>query len=88
VLEIVGAALNLPIPTLTWFASRLWLLRLGYYKLIWPKVIADDGVWIIDHTVQIGKDNFWLCWSFVCVICRLPGAASATPTLKPSSCYR
>jgi hypothetical protein len=58
VLEIVGAALGLPLPTPTWCAGRLWLLRLGYYKLTRPKVIAEDWVWIIDHTVQIGADKF------------------------------
>jgi len=58
VLDIVGAALGLPLPTPTWCAGRLWLLRLGYYKLTRPKVIAEDWVWIIDHTVQIGADKF------------------------------
>ena len=33
---------------------RLWLLRIGYYKLIQPKEKADDWIWIIDHSVQIG----------------------------------
>ena len=72
VLEIVGAALGLPLPTPTWYAGRLWLLRLGYYKLTRLKVIAEDWVWIIDHTVQIGKDKFLVILGLR--LCNLPSA--------------
>lgn len=34
--------------------GRLWLLRIGLYELSRPKEIADDWLWIVDHTVQIG----------------------------------
>lgn len=37
-----------------WHTGRLWLLRLGYYELYRQKEQADDWVWIVDHTVQIG----------------------------------
>jgi hypothetical protein len=53
VLEVLGLAG----PTPTWFTGRLWLLRLGYYQLTRPKVLATDWVWIIDHTVQIGPEK-------------------------------
>jgi hypothetical protein len=33
---------------------RLWLLRVGLYKLIRPLEQADDWIWIVDHTMQIG----------------------------------
>lgn len=33
---------------------RLWLLRLGLYKLQRPLEPATDWVWIVDHTMQIG----------------------------------
>jgi hypothetical protein len=33
---------------------RLWTLRLGLYELQRPKEAADDWVWIMDHTVQLG----------------------------------
>ncbi len=33
---------------------RLWLLRLGLYKLLRPLERADDWIWIVDHTMQIG----------------------------------
>lgn len=35
-------------------AIRLWLLRLGLYQLMRPLERADDWVWIVDHTMQIG----------------------------------
>jgi len=47
--------INLSIPS--WQAGRLWLMRLGYYKLNRPKTIADDWIWIIDHSVQTGSEK-------------------------------
>lgn len=43
----------IPHPT----TGRLWLLRLGYYKLHTPLEQADDWVWFADHAVQIGKQR-------------------------------
>ena len=39
-------------------AGRMWLLRLGLYELIREKERADDWVWIMDHTLQLGP---WKC---------------------------
>jgi hypothetical protein len=33
---------------------RLWLLRVGLYKLSRPLEKADDWIWIVDHTMQCG----------------------------------
>lgn len=41
---------KVPSPT----SVRNWLLRLGLFQLQRPLEKADDWVWIIDHTVQIG----------------------------------
>jgi hypothetical protein len=49
--------LRLPLAAPSWFAGRLWLLRLGYYKLTRPKEQAADWVWIVDHTVQLGSEK-------------------------------
>ena len=46
---------NLLIPS--WYAGRLWIMRLGLFKLLAPKQIASDWVWIIDHTNQIGSEK-------------------------------
>jgi hypothetical protein len=35
--------------------GQLWLLRIGLYEITRPKEKADDWVWILDHTIQIGK---------------------------------
>ena len=42
---------EIPHPT----TGRSWLLRLGLFKLQRPKAMADDWVWLVDHTVQIGR---------------------------------
>lgn len=36
------------------WTGRLWLLRLGLFKLTRPKEQSADWVWIVDHTLQIG----------------------------------
>jgi hypothetical protein len=39
----------------TYYSVRLWLLRLGLYQLGRPKEQADDWMWILDHTMQLGE---------------------------------
>ena len=56
-IEVVVAALHLPLLQPSWYAGRLWLLRLGYYKLTRPKMHAADWVWIVDHSVQLGQEK-------------------------------
>lgn len=58
VLEILGEHLSglARIPCAN--SARLWLLRLGLYELSRPKEVAEDWVWIMDHTVQLGP---WKC---------------------------
>lgn len=41
----------------SWYSGRLWLLRLGYYKLTRIKEKADDWIWIVDHSIQWGKEK-------------------------------
>jgi len=35
--------------------GQWWLLRLGLYELRRPKEAAEDWVWLVDHTVQLGQ---------------------------------
>jgi len=35
-------------------SGRLWLLRIGLFRLTCRKQEADDWVWMIDHTLQLG----------------------------------
>lgn len=51
--ESMGITQSIP----TWYSVRLWLLRLGYYKLTRKKTHADDWIWIIDHTIQCGQEK-------------------------------
>ena len=41
--------------TASYYSVRLWLLRLGLYQLSRPKIQADDWMWIMDHTMQLGE---------------------------------
>jgi hypothetical protein len=41
----------------SWSSTRLWLLRLGYYKLTRAKEEGEDWVWIVDHVVQTGQEQ-------------------------------
>ena len=42
----------------TYYSVRLWLLRVGLYQLNRGKVQAEDWMWILDHTMQLGE---WKC---------------------------
>ncbi len=57
VLELISSFLELNISIPSWHTGRLWLLRIGLYKLERPKQIAADWIWIIDHTVQLGNEK-------------------------------
>lgn len=63
VFEIMMNFLKIPLPSPSWYSGRLWLLRLGYYKLTRQKEIANDWIWIVDHTVQIGADKCFVILS-------------------------
>ena len=39
----------------SYYSVRLWLLRVGLHQLNRPKELADDWMWIIDHTMQLGE---------------------------------
>ena len=57
VLAIMAEALGVDLPIPHWTTGRLWLLRLGHALLTTALEQAEDWVWIIDHSVQIGKDK-------------------------------
>ncbi|MBI4672673.1 MAG: bZIP transcription factor, partial [Chloroflexi bacterium] len=56
-LQLCLSFFQLPWSGPSYHTGRLWLLRLGYYKLTRPKVQADDWVWIVDHTIQLGAEK-------------------------------
>jgi hypothetical protein len=57
VLDFVARFFDLPFSAPDWTTGRLWLLRFGLAQLSAPEVQADDQVWLIDHSVQIGKQK-------------------------------
>jgi len=46
---------SLDVAVASYYSVRLWLLRLGLYQLTRPKTHADDWMWIVDHTMQLGQ---------------------------------
>jgi hypothetical protein len=56
-LVLVSWHLRLGLAVPDWTTGRSWLLRLGYYKLTRPKEHADDWVWFLDHSCQIGSQK-------------------------------
>jgi hypothetical protein len=57
-----------------WTTGRTWLMRLGLAALVRPKDIADDWVWMVDHSIQIGQ-----CKCLVILGTRLDAFAIARP---------
>lgn len=57
VLQVVSRYLGRSLPGPDSSTGRSWLLRLGWHELTRPLEIADDWIWIIDHTVQIGQQK-------------------------------
>jgi len=58
--RLLGGKHEVPSPT----SVRSWLLRVGLHQLQRPLEKADDWVWIVDHTVQIGELKCMLIVAF------------------------
>jgi hypothetical protein len=41
-------------------SGKSWMLKLGYYNLTKELTKADDWIYIIDHSIQMGKDKLLL----------------------------
>lgn len=58
IMDVLQNYFNLPmLNTPSWHTGRLWLMRLGHYKLTSEKERADDWIWIVDHSIQLGDDK-------------------------------
>jgi len=57
VMGIFSSFFGMQICLPSWYSGRLWLLRLGYFKLTREKEKADDWIWMLDHTIQWGKEK-------------------------------
>jgi len=56
-LETALSFFGISTPMPSWSTVRLWIMRVGYYMLTLSKEKTDDWVWIIDHSVQAGKEK-------------------------------
>jgi hypothetical protein len=54
-LTLYGNWSGLDVRAASYYSVRLWLLRLGLYQLSRAKTHADDWMWIVDHTMQLGE---------------------------------
>ena len=41
-------------------SGKSWMLKLGYYNITKTQTIADDWIYIIDHSIQMGKEKLLL----------------------------
>lgn len=57
VVNFVATFFGLPFSAPHWTTGRIWLLRFGLAQLTTPKDQADDWIWMVDHSVQIGKEK-------------------------------
>ncbi len=57
--------------------GRLWLLRIGLAALLRPKTIANDWVWLVDHSIQIGRCK---CLVILDATARPPRGPAARPS--------
>lgn len=55
VVQMLGNWCGQDISPPSYHSARLWLMRLGLHELNRPKLHADDWMWILDHTMQLGS---------------------------------
>lgn len=87
VLELWGTVLELPEAAPAWYTGRLWLLRVGYYKLTRPKAPAADWVWILDHTIQLGVQKCLVILGVRLSALPAPGACLRHEDVEPIALY-
>ncbi len=57
VIRTVSRVLGLGLAAPHWTGGRNWVLRLGHAALTAAKPPADDWAWLVDHSVQIGREK-------------------------------
>lgn len=60
VLQIIQRWLGIEFKTPQWTTVRTWLCRCGVGLLEEQAVTADDWIWMVDHSVQLAKQNVLL----------------------------
>lgn len=57
ILQKIKSFFGMDVKMPSWYSIRLWLLKLGLFKLHQPRDIADDWIWIVDHSIQTGAEK-------------------------------
>ena len=60
IMSVLNRTMNCSLPVPSWYTGRIWLMKLGYWKLTAPKTIADDWAWIVDFTIQSGTTKVFV----------------------------
>jgi hypothetical protein len=65
-LALITQRWHLPLPTPSFSTIRSWIIRLGCYALCHPLDRDVPWVWLVDHTVQIGKQKLFVILGCPC----------------------
>jgi len=87
VLELWSTGCELPEAAPAWYTGRLWLLRVGYYKLMRPKAQATDWVWILDQTIQLGVQKCMVILGVRLSMLPAPGRCLRHEDVEPIALY-
>lgn len=72
IMELINRFFSLSLSVPTGNTGRLWLMRIGYYKLMRSKEVATDWILILDHTAELGQEK---CLFILGIrLCNLPPA--------------
>lgn len=64
--------------------GQMWVLRMGLFELRRAREMADDWVWLIDHTIQAGRGKCFVVFA-VRLSCWRAKIARALATSPPTS---
>ena len=64
--------------------GQMWVLRMGLFELRRAREVADDWVWLIDHTMQAGRGKCFVVFA-VRLSCWRAKIAAALATSPPTS---
>lgn len=59
---IINLYLNLSFKMPTRTTILIWVVKIGYYQLNKPKLVADDWVIILDHSISIGQKKLFMIY--------------------------
>jgi hypothetical protein len=55
--SLIGDVLHMPVGEPNWSTGRWWLLRVGLALFLEAKEHADDWIFFIDHSAQVGQEK-------------------------------